>query len=53
MALMTGMKTNVHFLLILILLGVGAIPIVGCLLHRTNVVNLKLSPRLMIVKHYE
>jgi hypothetical protein len=53
MALMTGMKTNVHFLLIFVLLGVGTVPIVGCLLHLTNVVNFKLSPRLMIVKHCE
>ncbi len=53
MTLVTSMKTNVHFLLILVLLGVGIVPIVGCLLHLTNVVNFKLSPRLMIVKHCE
>lgn len=53
MALMTGMKTNVRFLFILVLPKVGNVPIVGCLLHLTNVVNLKISPRLMIVKHCE
>ncbi len=53
MALVTSMKTNVCFLLILILLRVGIILILSCLLHLTNVVNLKLSPRLTIVKHCE
>ncbi len=32
---------------------VGIIVILSCFLHLTNVVNLKLSPRLMIVKHCE
>ncbi len=53
MALVTGMKTNVRFLLILIHPWVGIVPIVGYLLHLTSVVNLKLSPRLMIVKRCE
>jgi len=47
------MKTNVRFLFILVLPKVGNVPIVGCLLHLANVVNLKISPRLMIVKHCE
>lgn len=53
MALVIGMKPNVRFLLILVLLKVSIVPIIGCLLHLTSVVNFKLSSRLMIVKHYE